>query len=103
MEEQLRHAKEAAEVATHAKSEFLANMSHEVRTPLNGIVGATEMLMETKMRSDQRELAQIIQKSSDALLSIINGILDFSKIEAGKLELERRPSICATVWKMHLT
>ena len=74
--------------ANEAKSLFLANMSHEIRTPLNGIVGFTEILRSTDLNAEQREFLNIIDKSSENLLSIINNILDLSKIESNKIEIE---------------
>ncbi len=86
--EQTMGDKQYAMEASEAKSMFLANMSHEIRTPLNGIVGFTELLKDTELHDEQREFIEIIEKSSENLLEIINNILDLSKIESNKLEIE---------------
>ena len=84
-------ATRVAEEANQAKSEFLANMSHEIRTPLNGIIGMTELALDTGLSLEQREYLTMVKSSADSLLSILNDILDFSKIEMRKLELEQIP------------
>jgi len=85
---QTREDKISAQEASDAKSMFLANMSHEIRTPLNGIVGFTELLKDTGLGEEQAEFVEIIEKSSENLLEIINNILDLSKIESNKIEIE---------------
>lgn len=88
--QELKRAKEGAEAASKAKSEFLATMSHEVRTPMNGVIGFTNLLEKTGLDGQQREYVNIIGSSAKSLLTVIDDILDFSKMESGKLNLEHK-------------
>ena len=87
----LTGARRAADAANAAKSEFLANMSHEIRTPMNGVMGMAELLSRTDLNAKQKNFADVILKSGNALITIINDVLDFSKIDSGQLTLDRQP------------
>ena len=88
---ELLHMVDHAQQASRLKSQFVANMSHELRTPMNGIIGMTELALDTPLSAVQKEYMEGVRESADSLLTVINDVLDFSKIEAGKMNLDLQP------------
>ena len=93
--DRLRGEKESAEHLADARARWLAHVSHELRTPMNGIIGMTDMTLESELTGQQREQLALVRRSADSLLTLVNDILDHTKISSKKLEIEAIPSTCA--------